>query len=30
MSELYYKLFLKIYKDNNNNNCKICILGDVY
>jgi len=26
----YYELVCKIYKDNNNYNCKLCILGDKY
>ena len=28
MNPIYFELFCKIYKDNNNKNCKICILGD--
>ena len=28
MTQLYYKLVLKLYKDNKNNKTKICILGD--
>jgi len=28
INPLYFELICKIYKDNNNKNCKICVLGD--